>query len=312
MLRFLYAGTRDIVEQNGDRTRDDRRMNDIELQQYLFDLQGYLVIENALGPAEVATLNRLIDEQNLTPPGKSPRFGSAPTLEASLLSRRVTPDGRPNEARATPVGAGFLDWGQAFCDLLDHPAIMPVLRFRLGDAFRLDRIYGMYMRKGMGYGRLHADYGATAPDSGVGPGEYFAFRTNQIYEGFIVVAWALSDAGPGKGGFCCIPGSHKSNFMLPGQISENFEQAPQVVIPDMPAGSVILFSEALTHGTATWHAEHERRTLLYKYCVSHIAWTSRRVQRPTTVELTPRQQILLREPGDPLRHFPSLFEDVVV
>ena len=34
-------------------------MNDLEMQQYLFDLQGYLVIENALSPAEVARLNYL-------------------------------------------------------------------------------------------------------------------------------------------------------------------------------------------------------------------------------------------------------------
>ena len=32
-------------------TRGDNRMNDLEMQQYLFDLQGYLVIENALSPA---------------------------------------------------------------------------------------------------------------------------------------------------------------------------------------------------------------------------------------------------------------------
>ena len=127
-----------------------------------------------------------------------------------------------------------------------------------------------------------------------------------------MVAWALADAGPRHGGFCCIPGSHKSHYRLPPQISENFEESPQVVIPEMPAGSVILFSEALTHGTAAWRADHERRTLLYKYCVSHLAWTPRRVEAPTTVELTPRQQILLREPGDPLRHFPSLFEGVAV
>jgi hypothetical protein len=30
---------------------------DLEMQQYLFDLQGYLVLENVLSPADVATLN---------------------------------------------------------------------------------------------------------------------------------------------------------------------------------------------------------------------------------------------------------------
>ena len=288
-------------------------MNDLELQQYLFDLNGYLVIEDALSPAEVAELNRLIDAQKLPPLSESPRFGSAPTLGSSLIAPEGDfPESAQLERRAAPVGAGFLNWGAPFCDLLDHAAIMPVLRLRLGDAFRLDRLYGMRMTRGMSYGLLHADYGATAPQSGVGPGEYYAFRSNQIHEGFIVVAWALSDAGGEHGGFCCIPGSHKSHYRLPTQISDNFQTSPHVAIPNMPAGSVILFSEALTHGTARWNAAHERRTLLYKYCISSLSWTSRRVEPPTEFALTPRQSILLREPGDPLRHFPSLFEEAAV
>src|SRR5262245_63885979 len=42
--------------------------SDQELQQYLFDPQGYLVIHNVLGAAEVAELNRLIDAQRLPSP----------------------------------------------------------------------------------------------------------------------------------------------------------------------------------------------------------------------------------------------------
>ena len=123
-------------------------MSDLEMQQYLFDLQGYLVVEGVLGSEEVATLNELLDRQKLPPPGKVQRFGSA------------------------PEGPGFLQWGKPFCDLLDHPRIMPILRFRLGDCFRLDRLYGMYMREGMPRGLLHADYGATSPNSESLPGEY--------------------------------------------------------------------------------------------------------------------------------------------
>ncbi len=287
-------------------------MNELELQQYLFDLQGYLVIENVLSQAEVADINRLIDAQNLPPPGESPRFGSAPTIASSMIMPDNFPESRMKADRDAPVGAGFLEWGQPFCDLLDHPAIMPVLRLRLGDCFRLDRLYGMVMRQGMGYGELHADYGASAPQSNMQPGEYYAFRSNQIYEGFIVVAWALSDAGAEHGGFCCIPGSHKSHYRLPRHIADNFEDSPYVAIPKLPAGSVILFSESLTHGTALWRADHERRVLLYKYCVSSLAWTSKRVEPPVSIELSPRQKILLREPGDPLRHFPSLFAEAAV
>ncbi len=259
-------------------------MSDLQLQQYLFDVQGYLVIEDVLSPAAVATLNQHIDDQQLPVPGKAQRFGSAPD------------------------GPGFLQWGTGFCDLLDHPKLMPILRFRLGDCFRLDRIYGMYMREGMPRGQLHADYGATSPTAKVKPGEYYPFRDNQILNGFVVVTYNLADTGPEHGGFCCIPGSHKSNFKLPQQIADAPEDSPAVIVPNAPAGSAILFTEALTHGTAAWRGKHQRRSLLYKYCVSHIAWKGQRVAQPEGIALTERQKILFREPADPYRHFPALFD----
>jgi Phytanoyl-CoA dioxygenase (PhyH) len=263
--------------------------SDQELQQYLFDLQGYLVIHNVLGPAEVAELNRLIDAQRLPSPRESIRFGSA--------AGKHGPD------------HGFLNWGEPFCRLLDHEAIMPILRLRLGDCFRLDRLYGIRMHKGQTMGAMHADYGASAPNSFTRPGERFHFAPSGIYEGFVVAAWSLADAGPAYGGFWCIPGSHKSNFKLPRQIHEAPDKASCVIIPEIPAGSVVLFSEAVMHGTAPWRADHERRTLLYKYCVSQMAWSRARVLPPPDVKLTPRQQALLTEPADPHTFVPSLFSD---
>ena len=260
-------------------------MSDLELQQYLFDIQGYLVVENALNPTEVTALNTLLDQQNLPETAKNSRFGAA------------------------PQGSGFLGWGQPFCSLLDHPAIMPVLRFRLGDCFRLDRLYGMHMTPGKGRGQLHSDYGTSSFTSGAQPGIHYRPPETELVNGFVVVAWSLADAGPDHGGFCCIPGSHKGNFKIPQQIHDDPEAAPCVIIPDAPAGSAILFTEALTHGTAAWNGPHDRRSLLYKYCVSQMAWTNKRVQVPVDIELTPRQQILFSEPADPHRFFPSLFAD---
>ena len=234
-----------------------------------------LVIENALSGDEVATLNRLIDQQNLPPPSRSIdafRQRANPGFVAGESLNPGVPEGEARTDQTVPVGSGFLNWGKPFCDLLDHPVIMPVLRMRLGDAFRLDRLYGMNMSKGMSYGGLHADYGATAPQSDLQPGEYYAFRANQIYEGFVVVAWALSDGGGEHGGFCCIPGSHKSNYKLPQQITRRSRPAsPAVVIPEMPAGSVILFTESLNprHRHLACRARTARRS-----CTSIVFRTS--------------------------------------
>ena len=262
-------------------------MDDLEMQQYLFDLQGYLVVEEVLSRRQVEVLNQLLDQQELPGPSEGPRFGAA--------------------AGGAPEGPGFLAWGQPFCDLLDHPRIMPLLRLRLGDCFRLDRLYGMCMSAGMPMGGLHADFGASGHRARSTPGQYYHPPENELLNSFVVVGWNLSATGPDYGGFCCIPGSHKSHFRLPQKIKEAPAQAPQVVIPAAAAGSAILFTESLTHGTAAWTGAHQRRTLLYKYCVAHTAWSSRRVRPPANVELSVRQQLLFAEPADPHRFFPSLF-----
>jgi len=134
--------------------------SELELQQYLFDLQGYLVIQSVLGTAEIAELNRLIDAQAVPGPHERIRFGSAAGLHG--------PD------------HGFLNWGEPFCRLLDHEAILPILRFRLGDCFRLDRLYGIRMQKGQTMGSMHADYGASARNVFTKPGDRFHFAPNGI------------------------------------------------------------------------------------------------------------------------------------
>jgi len=247
-------------------------MNDVE--KYLFDLQGYLVIDNILTADEVATLNQLIDAQNLPEPslesGKA-RFGS------------------------------FLDWGKPFCDLLDHPKLMPYLKVILGESFRLDHYYGIYLRAGTGPLNLHG--GNTPYD----PPEYYHFRNGNMYNGLVVAAWNLADTGPDHGGFCCIPGSHKANYPLPQEIRQTHYQSPCVVIPEGKAGSLVIFTEALTHGTTPWWGRHQRRSLLYKYSPGQQSWGANYVQPPTEVELTPRQKLLFEKPYFNAR--PSLFAD---
>lgn len=236
-------------------------MNQVE--KYLFDLQGYLVLENVLSPAEVAELNRLIDAQNLP----------APSLESG-------------KARF----GNFLDWGKPFCDLLDHPRLMPYLKVILGDGFRLDHYYGIYLRQGTGPLNLHG--GNTPYD----PPEYYHFRNGHMYNGLVVVGWNLTDTGPAYGGFCAIPGSHKSHYPCPAEIKTAHVDADCVIVPEAPAGSMVIFTEALTHGTAPWIGEHQRRSLLYKYSPAQQSWTRNYAQPPTAVDLTPRQKLLFEPP----------------
>ena len=274
----------------------------LELYQYLYDLNGYLVVKDVLSKEQVDTLNQLIDE-------------NIPEIPDNWLElSKSAPIGLYDYYRFGMAGGsyesspGFLAWGEPFTELVDHPLTMQIMRMQLGDAFRLDRIFGMRMNEGMPSGRLHSDYGASEPFTKAEPGRYYPQPGHQALHGFAVAAFNLTDSGPETGGLCCIPGSHNSHFKLPDCVRSG-EYDDVVICPDAPAGSVTFFTEATTHGTKEWVAEHERRSLLYKYCASQLTWSRTRVTAPEGVELSHRQERLLEEPAGAKWFFDSLFDD---
>lgn len=270
-----------------------------QLLFYRYELQGYVVIEDILSPRQVAAINAILDER-------------VPPLEQGWERKiELGPDAFDNYRFGAAGGQhgsnpGFLAWGQPFVDLLDHPRTMRVLRRLLGDYFRLDRIFGMRMRRGMPSGALHSDYGSSGPFTEGKPGERYRQQDQQTHLGWVVAAYNLTDSGPETGGLSCIPGSHNCRVKAPESVT-NGDWEELVQVPRAPAGSVTLFSEATTHATKEWTAAHERRTLLYKYCASHLSWSRTKVLPPFNVELTRRQKQLLSSPAGGGFYFRSLF-----
>lgn len=244
-----------------------------DLEKYLFDLRGYLIVEDVLTSDQIKEMNTLIDEHS-----------SELNLESGKLHT-----------------GGFLTWGQPFVDLLDYATMMPLLKFIIGDGFRLDHYYAIFMNKGADRLNLHG--GNTPYD----PPEYYHFRNGSMHNGLTVVSWNLSDTGPEHGGFCCIPGSHKVNYPCPPKIRQEHFEHDTIVIPNARAGSLVIFTEALTHGTAPWTAEHQRRSLLYKYSPAQQSWSKTHISPPEGVSLSPRQQLLFEPPYFSGRT--SLFEE---
>ena len=87
-------------------------MNDHE--RYLFDLQGYLVVPDALTADQIARLNSVLDER---------------------IAAECPPDMRTH--RFVPL----LDWSKDFRDLIDNPTVNGHLVQLLGEHFRLDHVY---------------------------------------------------------------------------------------------------------------------------------------------------------------------------
>jgi hypothetical protein len=231
---------------------------------FTFDLEGYLVLKQVLSRDEVSSLRALAAEK-------------CPLAERSAYHRAF----------------GASAWGHPYQSLIDHPTIVPYLRDVLGPKFRLDHDYCIFATKGGRDQDLHG--GAT----GKNPDHWYQYRDGVIRSGLTVVTFVLSPARSGDGGFCCIPGSHKSNFIgsVPRDVSTYQRMPHYVVQPAVEPGDAIIFTEALIHGTVPWTAEHERVAVVYKYSPGHSAWMRNYYDHAAYADLTAQQRRILAPPS---------------
>ena len=111
-----------------------------EREKYLFDLQGYIVLENVLSPEELQACNDAINAQMASIQRRSGDHllsGGSDTLQGD--------QGRGD------IG-GMLSWPKPHCEiwraLLVQPRVVDFLREILDDGFRLDHLYGILMTAG--------------------------------------------------------------------------------------------------------------------------------------------------------------------
>jgi hypothetical protein len=237
-------------------------------EKFRFDLEGYLVVKNALAPEEVVELNRMADENY-----------SEDYDEKCVRSRFC-----------------ISQWGPPFQSLIDHPSALPYLVEFLGTKFRVDHDYIMFMIKGGAHGRIH---GGPAMETGFEEDHWYRCHKGVIRNGLMVFTYCLTPAGAGDGGFICVPGSHKSNFVMdiPEEVRLQERDADYVVQPKADAGDLIIFTEALLHGTRAWTADHERRALLYKYSPGHSSWSQNYYRPEDYPEATEQQLRIMAAPS---------------
>ena len=111
-------------------------------ETYLFDLQGYITVPDALSAEQLVTLNAIWEER---------------------MEKDITPE-QPNHR-----WGNLFEWGQPFLDLIDQPTIVPYLNAILGKNFRLDHEYADLIRTGK------SPIGSTLQGGGAPfyPGQYY-------------------------------------------------------------------------------------------------------------------------------------------
>jgi hypothetical protein len=223
------------------------------LDDYEFDLRGFLVVRGALSDAEVASLNDAYD-----------RFPQLDNGEWYGNSQR----------RDYTADTGFelhnlFDCGDpAFDVLIDHPAW-------LGHALHYAGEEGTYVQGTMideAIATIRSNGGHHPVHSG---GHDASTRTQYRYQngrfrcGQLNVLVTLRDIGPGDGPTMIVPGSHKQNLSHPlvGDYArgDRMDDLPWAEPVYAKAGDALLFVDACLHGGSSRTTDGERRVIILRY-----------------------------------------------
>ncbi len=258
------------------------------LDDFLFDLRGFLVLEQALEPALLADLNRAFDQ--------------FPPIEYGEWWGHT-------QRRDYTGHTGFelhncIEAGEPFERMIDHPSWIQLVRHYAGEedsyvqGLFIDECIASIRRSG-GHHPAHSG-GYRGALRGAFGYKHGVFRCGQVN-----IITALTDIGPGDGPTMVVPGSHKSNFRHPGigdyAKGDRMDQLPGAIPVHMKAGDALLFVDGLIHGGSSRTNPGERRIIIYRYGVS---WGSTRYgyqySDALLARLTPERRRIL-QPVAPLR-----------
>lgn len=232
-----------------------------DLERYLFDLNGFIIVRGALSAAELAEGNAILDRLQ--------------HLRAGAWSGHVhahTYGGRDGLNLQQIYEAGGV-WER----LIDHPAcIGRVADFVGGDGF--DGHHGPLFIDEC-FANIRAEGEAIGMHSGGQDGcartlfriHHGRFRCQQVN---VLLAW--NDIGPGDGATMVVPASHKSNLRHPqldgkrmkgGELTSGDGMVGAIEV-HLQAGDALIFTDHIMHGSAARRHPGQRRISVYRYGVS--------------------------------------------
>ena len=218
-------------------------MNDT--QKYLFDLQGYLVLEQAVPTSVVQACNVALDRFEQMPESDYP----APVTSGQERSEENL------------YISNIVEGDDAFLDLMDLPVVLEAVETITGGPYRLNHTYTI-SRWGGGFTSLHMHGTPIIPKC------QYHCRNGQMVSTLTKVVFPMLDCEAEDGCFAVIPGAHKSNFIRPWGNHPD-ENPPLTPVP-AKAGDAIIFTEALTHGSTVNTSGHPRRSLYFCYSIGYM------------------------------------------
>lgn len=264
-------------------------MESLQRAKFLFDLNGYCVVRNVLTTQELDLARATINAHRNS--FKERKEDMHRNTNGSKYNSLVG-DGRTGRFDL----GGILDWadGGIFRDFMCNNKLVPYLHMILGKGYRLDH-EPFVIRQIVGSEGFNLHGGPCRELQ-------YSVVNNEITTSLLGVSYFINSQSKEDGGFCVVPGSHKSNFSMPEEFKtgEDVDFFKNYVVPvEVNAGDVVLFSEATVHGSFAWTNKNEERLLaLYRYSPATNANARGYLLESDRKNWTERQKAVVQPPFD--------------
>jgi hypothetical protein len=229
-------------------------MTDIE--QYEFDRQGFLILQDFLTEDEVSQLRPVIDELEqhaIDHYQLEPRNSRKPHYHFN--PERGYYAAGSHEHSKTLIIEDFFNFHPAFDFLVNHPKTMGYIQRIVKEKIGINN-----SELRVRYPNNHTG----AHMGGLGSQKHrYTINTKGIDCMMVRFVYFVQDVSNAEGAFCAVPGSHKSAFRPP--YSCPIDEEPGMVGLEVKTGDAILFTENLRHGGFTNHSNQTRKTLHVGY-----------------------------------------------
>ncbi|HIG54031.1 MAG TPA: hypothetical protein EYQ18_08640 [Candidatus Handelsmanbacteria bacterium] len=229
-----------------------------EKEFYHWDLCGHLLVKGAMDAEWLAAANEAI-EANEDRIVRESRDGDKPSVRLQGANRS-----KMAEVWSLP---------EPHCEplrrMIAHPEVVSRLNWMMGSGYEATKCDAFCSKPGAAGIHLHAG-GTTQSEL-----NHYTFRNGRCYCEYVNVAWQLRDVTAADGGFCYIPGSHKTAYAMPAGILSADDDMGMIKHLEMEAGDLLIFlAGAQTHGALPWTGAEDRRCVLLQYRSRNLSWES--------------------------------------
>ncbi|HEV2514183.1 MAG TPA: phytanoyl-CoA dioxygenase family protein [Devosia sp.] len=216
---------------------------EIQNQLYQFDLNGYVVVEDAISADLLAEVNALVD-------GYEKRAG--------IYKREGEGETHDKEARLKVRFSRIVLENPAFLQVAMNPKVISLIDHLIVDP-RMKSTWLDFAGKGGAIG-YHSNHTPMNPVDAY-------FFSGRVTANLVTVVYALKDVPLNGAALDVIPGSHKANYPLPTDVDVLRSMRKQL---PLKAGSALVFSHDMNHGSRN-NLDYIRRCMFSSFSTGSSA-----------------------------------------